>query len=203
MSAPATAHRGYRHSMALMASVLVLGAFVFVPATRAAASTNTVEISWSPANPTTSDSVSVTVWVDCTAGSPLIQPSLYYYVSGPATYNNYMSTSWQGTRATATVTLGNLAAGNYAVYGYGRDSSFNQGNCLPSSYEFSNSPFLTMTVGQAKVASATGLVSSDSAPHVGDSVTFTATVTGGSATPTGTVTFTDGATTLGTATLNG
>jgi FtsP/CotA-like multicopper oxidase with cupredoxin domain len=53
--------------------------------------------------------------------------------------------------------------------------------------------------------SATGLTASSTKPTPGESVTLTATVTPLSSTtiPTGTVTFRDGATTLGTATLNG
>ena len=51
--------------------------------------------------------------------------------------------------------------------------------------------------------SATALVSSLNPATVGQTVTFTATVTGSGGTPTGTVTFMDGAATLGTGTLNG
>ena len=54
------------------------------------------------------------------------------------------------------------------------------------------------------LATTTTLSASDNAPIFTESVTFTATVghTAGSATPTGTVTFLDGSTTLGTGTLN-
>jgi hypothetical protein len=57
-----------------------------------------------------------------------------------------------------------------------------------------------------KAATTTTLVSSVNPSSFGQSVTFTATVTAsapGAGTPTGTVTFTDGATTLGTGTLAG
>jgi hypothetical protein len=55
-----------------------------------------------------------------------------------------------------------------------------------------------------KPASATGLVSSQNPAVSGQSVTFTATVTGGGGTPTGTVDFKDGATVIGSAVaLNG
>ena len=63
---------------------------------------------------------------------------------------------------------------------------------------------LTQTVNQA--ATTTAVSSSANPSTAGQSVTFTATVTAnppGAGTPTGTVTFADGSTTLGTATLNG
>ena len=83
------------------------------------------------------------------------------------TRNNYYSTThWEGNRATATITFpaGDLPAGTYSVSGYDADSSFNEGNCLPSSYNFSWTPSLPMVVGQAKVASTTALVVSTTPP---------------------------------------
>jgi autotransporter-associated beta strand protein len=53
------------------------------------------------------------------------------------------------------------------------------------------------------LGSATAVTSSINPTTYGDSVTFTATVTGSGVTPTGTVTFKDGATVLATATLDG
>jgi hypothetical protein len=64
----------------------------------------------------------------------------------------------------------------------------------------------TFTLANAvivKLASTTSITSSANPSAFGQSVTFTATVTGSGPTPTGTVTFKDGATTLGTGTLNG
>jgi hypothetical protein len=61
----------------------------------------------------------------------------------------------------------------------------------------------SLTVVGAKSNSSTTLVSSQNPSVAGQSVTFTATVTGSPGTPTGTVTFTDGATTLGTIPLTG
>lgn len=52
-------------------------------------------------------------------------------------------------------------------------------------------------------ATATAVVSSQSPADLGQSVTFTATVTSGDGTPTGTVTFLDGGEALGTGTLDG
>jgi hypothetical protein len=54
-----------------------------------------------------------------------------------------------------------------------------------------------------KAASATGVVSSLNPSTYGQTVTFTATVSSGSGTPTGSVTFKDGLTTLGTGALSG
>ncbi|MFB6615401.1 FG-GAP-like repeat-containing protein [Streptomyces sp. NPDC085524] len=56
---------------------------------------------------------------------------------------------------------------------------------------------------QVRAASTTLLVSSPNPSVVGQTVTFTATVSGDQGTPTGTVTFKDGATTLGTDSLDG
>jgi hypothetical protein len=62
----------------------------------------------------------------------------------------------------------------------------------------------TVYVTSASVASTTTTMTSSANPaHFGSSVTFTATVTSAAGTPTGTVTFKNGATTLGTATLSG
>jgi hypothetical protein len=68
-------------------------------------------------------------------------------------------------------------------------------------YTASTSPVLTQTVQQA--TTSTMLASSANPSIVNASVTFTATVVGTGAAPTGAVTFKDGATTLGTGTLNG
>jgi hypothetical protein len=54
-----------------------------------------------------------------------------------------------------------------------------------------------------KATSSTAVVSSLASSVYGQSVTFTATVSSSAGTPTGTVTFTDGATTIGSAPLNG
>jgi hypothetical protein len=54
-----------------------------------------------------------------------------------------------------------------------------------------------------KASTASGVASNTNPSTFGQAVTFTATVTSTGGTPTGTVTFKDGATTLGTGTLNG
>ncbi len=72
---------------------------------------------------------------------------------------------------------------------YGSDASFNG----------STSPAVTETVNKANTKTA--LIASPSSSVFGQSVTFTATVTGASK-PTGSVTFMEGSTTLGSRTLN-
>ena len=118
--------------------------------------------------------------------------------------------------------------GNYAVdIGYFAGNSVNngpivaladgvdggQGVFAPGATAFPMSTFnsnnywvdivFSQTLGQA--ATTTTLASSANPSAFGQAVTFTATVTpaSGGGTPTGTVTFKDGMTTLGTATLNG
>jgi len=77
-------------------------------------------------------------------------------------------------------------------------------NYVNADGNFSNSSG-TLSGGQTvnPNASTVTLTSSPNPAAFGQSITFTATVTsGGSGTPTGTVTFKDGTTTLGTGTLN-
>jgi uncharacterized repeat protein (TIGR01451 family) len=64
-----------------------------------------------------------------------------------------------------------------------------------------NTATATLTVGAPATTTSTTLSSSVNPSSVGQAVTFTATVTGASGTPTGTVTFFDGGTAIGTATL--
>jgi len=93
----------------------------------------------------------------------------------------------------ATFTISALTAGSHSITAvYGGDANFNG----------STSPALTQTV--TKAATTTAVSSSLNPSTFGQSVTFTATVTTASAggPPTGTVTFMDGVTTLGTGTLN-
>jgi hypothetical protein len=92
----------------------------------------------------------------------------------------------------ATFTTSTLAVGSHSISAvYGGNSFYNS----------STSNLLIQTVSQG--ASSTTVASSSNPAALGTSVTFTATVTGAGTTPTGTVTFMDGATTLGTGTLNG
>ena len=95
----------------------------------------------------------------------------------------------------ATFTLSGLAVGPHSITAaYGGDASFNP----------STSAALNQTVTQA--ATATAVSSSVNPSSVGQPVTFTATVSvtaPGAGMPTGSVTFRDGTTVLGTAPLSG
>ena len=91
-----------------------------------------------------------------------------------------------------TVPKGQLSIGkDFLTAVYGGDGNFAS----------STSPVLTQTVNP--VASATALTATPNPAALGAAVTFSAIVTGTGGTPTGTVTFKDGATTLGSATLDG
>jgi hypothetical protein len=98
-----------------------------------------------------------------------------------------------GQGGIATYTTATLLGGNHPITGvYSGDTNY-LGNTGAL-----NSP---LTVGQG---SATAVVTSSLSPsNYGVSVTFTATVTGPNATPTGTITFLDGATTIGSGSLDG
>src|SRR5262249_17638873 len=94
----------------------------------------------------------------------------------------------------ATFSISSLAVGGHPITAVYNGST---------GYTGSTSAALTQTVNQAATST---LVASSANPSVfGQSVTFTATVSAtapGAGMPTGTVTFKDGATTLGTGTLN-
>src|SRR5262249_55648264 len=94
----------------------------------------------------------------------------------------------------ATLTTSSLLVGNHTItVSYAGDTNFNS----------STSAAITQTVGSA--ASSTTVTSSVNPSVFGQAVTFTATVSAvppATGTPTGTVTFLDGASTLGTASLS-
>ena len=73
---------------------------------------------------------------------------------------------------------------------------------LNNTSEFSADVTQTVQTGSTQIQSITALASSEDPSSFGDSVTFTATVTGGAATPTGDVTFFDGSTPLATVALD-
>lgn len=118
--------------------------------------------------------------------------------TGTVTFFDGMTNLGPGTlngSGKATLTLSNLPLGADSItVSYGGDGNYQAGS----------SPTFTETINQAATKT---VVTSSSKPSVyGQSVTFTATVTitkPGSGTPTGTVTFMDGSTTLGPGTLNG
>ncbi|MEU5443275.1 Ig-like domain-containing protein, partial [Streptomyces griseofuscus] len=99
------------------------------------------------------------------------------------------------TGGTATLTTSSLAVGTHTLTAvYNGSTNFNP----------STSPVDTQTVNKA--STATTLTSTPNPSTFGQTVTLTATVTAvppGTGTPTGTVSFYDGATLLGTSTLTG
>ncbi len=97
--------------------------------------------------------------------------------------------------AQATFTTSALTQGSHPITAvYAGDANFNGSTSL----------ILTQVVNATGgTPSSTALVSSLNPSVFGQSVTFTATVTGSGPTPTGTVTFLDGATNIGSAPLNG
>ena len=140
----------------------------------------------SSANPSTYGSaVTFTATVSGTGGTP----------TGTVTFKDGGTTLGTGTlngSGQAVFSTGSLAVGTHPITAvYGGDSN----------YSASTSATLTQTV--VANSSTTAIASSINPSAVGQAVTFTATVTGSGGTPTGSVTFKDGATTLGTAALNG
>ena len=89
----------------------------------------------------------------------------------------------------------NAGAGTLVLTG----TPFSLSGADAGKYTLSAQPTVAATITKAN--SATALISSPNPSVIGQSVTFTATVTGAGATPTGSVEFYDGATLLGTATL--
>ena len=113
--------------------------------------------------------------------------------SGTVTFKDGSTTLGTGTLSggTATFATSSLSVSGHTITAvYGGDSSFTG----------STSSGLTQTVN--KDATTTAVVVANPST-LGQSVTFTATVSSTSGTPSGTVTFKDGATTLGTGTLSG
>ena len=112
---------------------------------------------------------------------------------GTVTFKDGATTLGTGTISgtTASFTTTALTVGAHSITAvYGGDTN----NATATSAA------VTVTVGQ--VAPTITLAASDNAPLLGGSVTFTATLSGG-ASPSGAVTFKDGATTLGTGTISG
>lgn len=145
-----------------------------------------------------------------------------YSVASASTYPSIRYTGWQvGDQ------LGSLQAETQLIEGGGSQSGANRwgdysamqidpvDDCTfwyTQEYEAINQStdwntrigsFKFSSCGQSLAATTTALVSSLNPSNAGQSVTFTATVTSASGTPTGTVTFKDGSTSLGTITLSG
>ncbi len=111
--------------------------------------------------------------------------------AAPGVYILTNGASASGTGGTATFAISTLLAGTHPITTvYSGDTN----------YTTSTSPVLPVVIGQG--ASAVALASSVNPSNYGQSVTFTATVTGPGITPTGTVTFYNGASPIGTGTVN-
>ena len=140
----------------------------------------------SSANPSTvGQPVTFTAFVSATGGTP----------TGSVTFKDGTTTLGSATLAAgvASFTTTALTAASHSITAnYGGDTVF----------AISSSSVLTQTVNAAgSQASQATLASSADPSNVGQTVTFTAGVTGTGGNPTGTVTFRDGATLLGTGTI--
>jgi len=139
----------------------------------------------SSVNPSTfGQMVTFTATVSSAAGTP----------AGTVTILDGATTLGTGTlnsSGVATFGTSNLSAASHAITAvYGDNGTFLS----------STSPIVSQVVNQA--STNTTLTSSLNPSQLGESVTFTATVTSAAGNPSGTVTFVDGSTTLGTGTLN-
>ncbi|HEY0757780.1 MAG TPA: Ig-like domain repeat protein [Acidisarcina sp.] len=149
-----------------------------------------VVLTIAPPTPTPGEQVTFTAVVTSQAPSPAPTGTVSFY-NGAAVTANLLGTGTVDNTGTATFTSSTLAAGTYNVTAvYGGDT----GNVAASS--------AVETVKIAAPSTMTLTLSTGSA-GAGAGVTFTATVAGGSGVPTGTVSFLDGTTVLGTGTLNG
>jgi len=129
----------------------------------------------------------------------------------PVTFTTTVSFSYGTPTGTVTFRRGTTALGTMAMTGNTASfstSALNAGiNSINAVYSgdtnfaTSTSPNLSEHVN--KIASTTTLSSSENPSNPGQSVTFTATVTAASGTPTGTITFKNGSMTLGTEMLSG
>ncbi|RLS27641.1 MAG: hypothetical protein DWH70_00140, partial [Planctomycetota bacterium] len=109
---------------------------------------------------------------------------------------------FDGVTSLGTVTLVSGSATSAAITNFGVSThSITAVYSGDSSFVTSTSTAVSQVVNKA--SSATGLTSSVNPSVFGQPIIFTATVTGSSGTPSGTITFKNGLTTLGTATLNG
>ena len=165
--------------------------------TNATGANSVTVVSATSATALTASATNVTVGTSVTFTATVTPPAGGTTPTGTVTFMDGAKSLGTGTlngAGVATLSTATLAVGQHSVTAvYGGDS--NNGG--------STSNVVTVTVALAQTATA--LMASASNPTVGASVTFTATVTQnpGSGVPTGTVTFIDGAATLGTGTLNG
>jgi hypothetical protein len=145
-------------------------------------SATTTALTTSPNPSNVSQSVTFTATVTGTPGTP----------TGTVTFSFGDGTTAPGTLAAGVATV---------THAYASAGSFSAGASYGGDANFATSTAAAVTQNVGKTATTTALSSSLNPSALGQSVTFTATVTGGS--PTGTVTFKDGATVLGGGTLSG
>ena len=171
-----TAAYGGNETFAMSASVSTIVTVTFGPAVTTTQLTATPNPSIFPVP------VTLTATVASTSGSP----------TGTVTFADGATLLGIGTvtGGQASISTAGLAVGDHVVTAsYSGDTAFGS----------SSSAALTQTVSAAPTT--TDLVATPNPALLGSAVSFTATVSGGIGTPTGTVTFADGATLLGTGTL--
>jgi hypothetical protein len=161
-------------------------------ATGGSAAAPTVIVTPNSATITTAQALSVTITV---GGTPTPTGTITLASGG---YTSAAVTLSNGS-ATISVPAGSLGTGTDTL-----TATYTPDSTSSTTYN-SATGTNTVTVTAAVAKTATALMASATNPTTGTSVTFTATVTQnpGSGVPTGTVTFMDGSTTLGTGTLNG
>jgi uncharacterized repeat protein (TIGR01451 family) len=109
-----------------------------------------------------------------------------------------------GSGGTATCTISSAAPGTYSLFLVAKVAAGASGpltNSVTASADNATSASSSVTVTVGLLTTSISLTSSANPSAPGQAVTFTARVTGGSGTPTGTVTFNDGAAAIGTGTL--
>jgi len=152
-----------------------------------AGTATTVTSSMDPS--TYGQSVTFTATVTPTLSTDLVPTGTVTFYDGAST----LGTATLNSTGVASFTTSVLIVGSHSIVAeYAGDSNFSGSNSTP----------LTQTINQD--GSSTVVVSSLNPSIYGQSVTFTATVSAaapGAGTPTGTVTFSDGSTSLGSATL--
>jgi hypothetical protein len=165
-----------------------IGSFKFSSCSQTLASTTTT-LSSSPNPSTYGQSVTLAATVTPTSGTGAPTGSVTFKDGGTTLGSSALNSS-----GVATFSTSGLVAGPHSITGvYNGDTSF--GGSLSS--------VLTQTINQS--GTATVLTASPNPSQYGQSVKFTATVApiSGTGTPTGSVTFKDSSTTLGTAALSG
>jgi sugar lactone lactonase YvrE len=168
---------------------------VYLSGTGTGTTTPTVTVTPSASSITTTQALTVTATVSGGSGNPTPTGTV---ILTSGTYISAAVTLSSGS-ATINIPAGSLASGaDTLTVSYVPDTA---GAATYTNATGTNS----VTVAVSLAQTSTALIASALNPTVGASVTFTATVAQnpGSGVPTGTVTFMDGATALGTGTLNG